>query len=117
MKPTPKINPEDATRYAYLDGSQVREFDTENTHTAKFIERNASHCRDAGTLTEATTDAFNLLAATWGRLCAARENGAGVHEIVCLTKQVSALMVQFGMTPASRKKLGITDTTEADDDF
>lgn len=66
-----------------------------------------------GRLTESTRDGFVLLCSMWAKLMEGEANKLDAIKIVAMSKQCQNMMAQFGMTPASRKRLKL-DERKAD---
>jgi phage terminase small subunit len=88
-----------------------------NGEAKEFWQRNAKHCVALGTLTDADKDAFTMLCLAYAKMIAIQDDESKVHHWVCISKQVATLLTHFGLTKASRKKLGLEENaiTEKDE--
>lgn len=80
--------------------------------SAKFWKRNAPVLASDGRLTVETKDGFLLLCQIWEKYITAGDNGEDPIKVVALSKQVQQLMNSYGMTPASRKRLKLDESTD-----
>ena len=78
-------------------------------HAREFAKANWHMMIEDGRLSDATYHSFLLMCRTWSSWMKAIESGADEIKEVALGKQVQNMFAQWGMTPASRKRLKLDE--------